>query len=140
MGRKTKELSLVCKDRIVSLFKQGLSYRKIGTILNLSFATVQCVIKKIKTTNSIENNKRSGRPRVLSIRDSWNLLQKVSRNPEKSARKLAKTSLQQLVNTSAFRPFEITSTKVVTKEERQEKNTLSMNETGGNGWNSNAPM
>jgi hypothetical protein len=32
-GRKTKELSLVCKDRIVSLFKQGLSCRKIGTLL-----------------------------------------------------------------------------------------------------------
>jgi hypothetical protein len=51
-----------------------------------------------------------------------------------------KTSLQQLVNTSAFRPFEIASMKVVTKEERQEKKTLSMNETGGNGWNSHAPM
>jgi hypothetical protein len=35
-----------------------------------------------------------------------------------------KTSLQQLVNTSAFRPFEIASMKVVTKEERQEKKTF----------------
>jgi hypothetical protein len=52
-----------------------------------------------------------------------------------------KTLLQQLVNTSAFRTFEIASMKVVTKEERQEKNPLSMNETGGNGWNySHAPM
>jgi hypothetical protein len=51
-----------------------------------------------------------------------------------------KTSLQQLVNTSAFRPFEIASMKVVTKEEQQEKNRLSMNEAGGNGWNSLAPM
>jgi DNA-binding NarL/FixJ family response regulator len=48
MGRKTKELSLVCEDRIVSLFKQGLSHRKIGTLLNLSFATVQCVIKNLR--------------------------------------------------------------------------------------------
>jgi transposase len=89
MGRKTKELSLVCKDRIVSLFKQGLSYRKIGTLLNLSFATVQCVIKKFKTTNSIENNKRSCRSRVLSTRDSRNLVKQVSRKPPKIARKLA---------------------------------------------------
>jgi transposase len=89
MGRKTKELFLVCKDRIVSLFKQGLSYRKIGTLLNLSFATVQCVIKKIKTTNSMENSKRLGRPRVLYTRDSRNLVQQVSRNPKTSARKLA---------------------------------------------------
>jgi transposase len=89
MGHKTKELSLVCKDRIVLLFKRGLSCRKIWIVLNLSFATVQCVIKKIKTTNSIENNKRSGRPSVLSTRDSRNLLQQVSRNPKSGARKLA---------------------------------------------------
>jgi transposase len=89
MGRKTKELSLICKDRIVSLFKRGLIYRKIGTLLNLSFATVQCVIKKFMTTNSIENNKRSDRPRVWSARDSRNLVQQVSRNPKTSARKLA---------------------------------------------------
>jgi transposase len=81
--------SLVYKDRIVSLFKQRLSYRKIGTLLNLSFATVQCAIKKFLTTNSIENNKRSGLPRVWSTRDSRNLLQKVSRNPKTNARKLA---------------------------------------------------
>jgi hypothetical protein len=55
MGRKTKELSLVCKDRIVSLYKKGLNYLKIGTHLNVSFATVQCVIKKFLTKNSIEN-------------------------------------------------------------------------------------
>jgi hypothetical protein len=35
-----------------------------------------------------------------------------------------KTSLHQLVNTSAFRTFEITTMKVVTKEERQEKNSI----------------
>jgi transposase len=89
MGRKAKELSLVCKDWIVSLFKQGLSYHKFGTLLNSSFATVQCIIKKFKTTNSIENNKQSGRPRVLSTRDSRNLVQQASRNPETSALKPA---------------------------------------------------
>jgi hypothetical protein len=94
----------------------------------------------MKIANSIENNKRSGPPRVLSARDSRNLVQQVSRNPKTSARKLAKTSLQQLVNTSAFRPFEIASMKVVTKEERQEENPLSTNETGLKGWNSHAPM
>jgi hypothetical protein len=136
MVRKTKEFSLVCKDRTDSLFKKGLSYRKIGTLLNLSFATVKCVIKTFEITNLIENNERSGRPRAFSTRDSRNLVQQVSKT---SAQNWQKTSLQHLVNTSAFRPFEIASTKVVTKEERQEKNPLSMNETGGNGWNSHAP-
>jgi hypothetical protein len=59
---------------------------------------------------------------VLSTKDSQNLVQQVSRNPPKSAQKLAEeTSLQQLLNTSAFRPFEIASMKVATKEEWQEK-------------------
>jgi transposase len=89
MGRKMKEHTLVCKDRIVLCFKQGLRNRKIGTLHILSFATVHCIIKKFKTVNSIESNKQSGRPRVLSTRDSWNLVQQVSRNPKTSALKLA---------------------------------------------------
>jgi transposase len=140
MGRKTKELSLVCKDRIVSLFKPGLTYRKIGTLVNLSFVTVQCVIKKFKTTNSIENNKRSGRPRVLSTRDSRNLVQQVARNPETSARKLAEdlatatgkhVSLQTTRNRLHDSGY---------KGRAARKKLLSMNETGGNCWNSHAPM
>jgi transposase len=119
--------SLVCKDRIVSLFRQGLSYRKIGTLLNLSFATVQCVIKKFKTTNSIENNKRSGRPRV-STRDSRNPVQQVSRNPKTSVRKLAEDLATATgKHVSLQRPFEIASMEVVTKDERQEKTPLLMN-------------
>jgi hypothetical protein len=68
------------------------------------------------------------------------LFNKCPETPKQVLESWQKTSLQQLVNTSAFRPFEIASMKVVTKEERQEKNSLSMNETGGNGWNSHAPM
>jgi transposase len=140
MGRKTKELPLVCKDRIVSLFKQGLSYRKIGTLLNLPSATVQSVIRKFKTTNSIENNKRSGRPRVLSTRDSRNLVQQVSRNPKTSARKLAEdlatatgkhVSLQTIRNRLHESGY---------KGRAARKKTLSLNEPGGNGWNSYTPM
>jgi hypothetical protein len=140
MGRKTKELSLVCKDLMVSLFKQGLGYRKIGTLLNLSFATVKCVIKNLR--QRIRSKIISGRadpecclqdvPRIL--------FNKCLETPKQVLENWQKTSLQQLVNTSVFRPFEIASMKVVTKEERQEKKPLSMNETGGNGWNSHAPM
>jgi transposase len=141
MGRRTKELSLVCKDRIVSLFKQGLRYHKIETLLNLKFATVQCVIEKIKTSNSIENNKRSGRPRVWSTRDSRNLVQQVSRNPKTSARKLAEdfatatgkhVSLQTIRNRLHESDYKGRAAK--------KKSPLSMNETGGNGWNWHAPM
>jgi hypothetical protein len=63
------------------------------------------------------------------------LLNKCLETPKQVLENWQKTSLQQLGNTSAFRPFEIAYMKVVTKEERHEKNPLSMNETGGNGWN-----
>jgi hypothetical protein len=45
----------------------------------------------------------------------------VLETPKQVLENWQKTSLQQLVNTSAFRPFEIASMKVVRKEERQEK-------------------
>jgi hypothetical protein len=48
--------------------------------------------------------------------------------PQKLLENWQKTSLQQLINTSAFRPFEIDSKKVITKEERQEKKKNIINE------------
>jgi transposase len=139
MGRKTKELSLVCKDMIVSLFKQGLSYREIGTLLNLSFATVQCLIKKFKTTNLIESNKRSGRPRVLSTRGSRNLVQ-VSRYPKTSARKLAEDLATATGKHVSLQTIRIRLHESGYKGRAARKIPLSMNETGGNGWNLHAPM
>jgi hypothetical protein len=64
----------------------------------------------------------------------------VLETPKQVLENWQKTSLQQVVNTSAFRPFEIASVEVVTKEERQGKKSLSVNESGGNDWNSHAPM
>jgi hypothetical protein len=49
------------------------------------------------------------------------LFNKSLETPKQVIENWQRTSLQQLVDTSAFRPFEIASMKVVTKEERQEK-------------------
>ncbi|KAJ4446872.1 hypothetical protein ANN_13572 [Periplaneta americana] len=73
MGRKSQELSAAWKDRIVSLFKQGFSYRKIGKLVKRSHATVQYIIKKFKT-GSTDNARRQGRPRVISQRESHQLV------------------------------------------------------------------
>jgi hypothetical protein len=140
MGRKTKELSLVCKDRIVSLFKQGLIYRKIKTLLNLSLATVLCVIKNLRQRIRSKITSDRADPEWCLQEITGILFNKCLNTPKQVLENWQKTSLQQLVNTSAFRRVEIASKKVVTKEERQDKNPLSMNETGGNGWNSHAPV
>jgi hypothetical protein len=52
------------------------------------------------------------------------LFNKCLETPKQVLKNWQETSLQKLVNTSAFRPFEIASMKVVTKEERQEKKSF----------------
>jgi hypothetical protein len=121
MGRKTKKLSLICKHRIVSLFKQGLSYRKIVTLLNLSFSTVQCVIKKLRQRIQSKIIGDRADPECCLQEIPGILFNKCLETPKQELENWQKTSLQQLVNTSAFRPFEIASMKVVTKEKRQGK-------------------
>jgi hypothetical protein len=77
---------------------------------------------------------------VFSTRDSRNFVQQVSRNPETSARKLAEdlaTATGKHVSLQTFRNFLHESGY---KGRAARKNLLSMNETGGNGWNSHAPM
>lgn len=87
MGRKSKELSLACKEKIVSLFQQGLSYRYIGTKLGLAHSTVQYVIKKFKT-GSLDNVKRRGRKRSVTTRESRDIVRIAAKNPKMSARQL----------------------------------------------------
>jgi hypothetical protein len=56
------------------------------------------------------------------------LFNKCLETPKEVLENWQKTSLQQLVNTSAFRPFEIASVKMAKKEKRQEKKKLFINE------------
>jgi hypothetical protein len=76
----------------------------------------------------------------MSARDFWNLVQQVSRNPKTGARKLAEdlatatgkhVSLQTIRNRLHESGY---------KGRAARKKPLSVNETGGNGWNSHAPM
>jgi hypothetical protein len=58
------------------------------------------------------------------------LFNKCLETPKEVLENWQKNSLQLLVNTSAFRPFEIASMKVVTKEERQKKNFINERNRG----------
>lgn len=88
MGRKSGELSSKCKDEIVRLFKQGLSYRCIGRKLRLSHSTVQYIIQKFKN-GSVDNKKHTGRKRVLTVRESREIVRQAAKNPKLSAPQLA---------------------------------------------------
>lgn len=88
MGRKSKELSNCCKNEIVKLFKQGLSYRYIGKKVGYSHSTVQYIINKFKT-GSVDNKKHTGRKRLLTVRESREIVKKAQKNSKISARDLA---------------------------------------------------
>lgn len=89
MNEKRKETSVEIRNIIIKLRKENKSYGKIAEIMKKSRATVQSIIKKYESTGTVLNEKRSGRPKVLSNRDVRMLLKNVKKNPKKSAPTLA---------------------------------------------------
>lgn len=81
MTGKKNELTLVMRDRIVNLRNNGSTYREIANILQLNLSTVYYVIRKYKSTGDIENGKRTGRPKVLTARESRLIEKSVRKNP-----------------------------------------------------------
>ena len=60
-------------------------------MLNLSFASVQNIVRKYKNDNTIENKPRTGRPKKLSRRDVSHIMNEVVKNPRISAPNLAES-------------------------------------------------
>ncbi|KAF1394417.1 hypothetical protein PFLUV_G00000060 [Perca fluviatilis] len=63
-----EELSEHVKERIVSLHKDGLGYKRIASTLKLSCSTVAKTIQRFNRTGSTHNRRRRGRPKKLSER------------------------------------------------------------------------
>ena len=89
MVPKKSELSTFVRHEIIFLRKRGESYRKIGKALKLSFSTVRHVIKKYEETATTENRPRSGRPKVLTVRERRHIIREVVKNPFVSAQNLS---------------------------------------------------
>ncbi|WP_223199658.1 helix-turn-helix domain-containing protein, partial [Solihabitans fulvus] len=79
---KGKELTSSQKQLIVSLWKDGNSYRKIASNLNIPFTTVSSFIARFKTLNSVENQGRSGVPRKITQRSARLLGRMIQQNPQ----------------------------------------------------------
>ena len=62
-------LSLQDRIRIVVYFEQGVSQRQIAAQLHCSHTAVQKVVRKYKSTGSVEDLPKSGRPQVLTARE-----------------------------------------------------------------------
>ena len=84
MGR-SREHSQDVKKKIVNFYKSGLSLGSISKRLNIPRASVQTIIKKYKTTETLP---RSGRKRKLTVADERLVVRKVRMNPKLTAKEI----------------------------------------------------
>lgn len=89
MGRKGKETSPDERKLILRLHNQCKSSYEIAKLVGRPRSTVQSVIDRICVTKSIENQRRSGRPRALTEHDERFIVREVKKNPKTSAPKIA---------------------------------------------------
>ena len=79
--RPNYQLSPGRKRQFVARHNAGESYNKIARIERVSKSTAATVIQKVKKRRSIENNARSGRPRVYTETDVHSLLRHARISP-----------------------------------------------------------
>ena len=86
MAPRGKELSGDTKNAIVKLSEGGLGGRKISAMLEINPATVQKFLKRFRMRNSVENSKRSGRPKKSSERTDRQLMRLVKMERRKNVK------------------------------------------------------
>ena len=79
MAEKRKELSPDVKNIIASLRNDGYTLQHIADTLKMPRGTVSDVLVRFKR-GSTENKPRSGRPRILDVRDKRALVKLVRIN------------------------------------------------------------
>ena len=76
------------RGRIVALYEEGRSERWIARELGLSRNTVHRWVVRFQETGRVDNNPRSGAPRVTTAQQDQELLETVRRQPVTNARAL----------------------------------------------------
>ncbi|XP_043262251.1 uncharacterized protein LOC122403036 [Colletes gigas] len=88
MSRKKSKTTLEERKIIFKLHQEGKSYVEMGKIMDRSKSTIQFIIKRIKASDSLLNNERTGRPKILTVRERKTMIRQVQQNPQLSAPKL----------------------------------------------------
>lgn len=81
---KSRELSNIERTEVVGAWKCDVSKTEISKRLGIPLRTVYNIIEKYDKEGTVENDKRSGRPKTLSDRDQRALV-KIVRKNRKSA-------------------------------------------------------
>ncbi|KAF2362667.1 Transposase Tc1-like [Trinorchestia longiramus] len=76
-----KELTNSKKKRIVKLWKEGKSYRKMAENLVIPFTTISSFIAGHKRLKTVENQRRTGAPMKIFPRSSRKLMRQIEENP-----------------------------------------------------------
>ena len=86
-------ISVALREKIIELHKNGKSKHEISKVLIIPRTTVLRTIQKFEATGNLENENKSksGRPRSVRTKKMIEKVRaKINRNPNRSARKMAK--------------------------------------------------
>jgi transposase len=64
MASSRREMSQILKEQIVRLHTEGRNISEIAKITGYNRSTVSKFLKRFATRQSVENNARSGRPKL----------------------------------------------------------------------------
>jgi transposase len=77
---KIRELSVVERAEVIGAWKCDVSKTEISKRLGIPLRTIYNIIEKYNKEGTVENDKRSGRPKSLSDRDKRALVKVVQKN------------------------------------------------------------
>lgn len=86
---KRRELTIGERENIIKLHQSGHGYRKINKLLKYPTSTVQYVIKRWKSTRKLNNERRTGRPRLTTARVNRKILNILLKNRSVTATEIA---------------------------------------------------
>ena len=84
----SKQLSNDLKTKIVQHHGLGEGYKKLSQRFQLSVSTVRNIVRKWKTTGTVQVKARSGRPRKISDKQRRRMVRTVKVNPQSSSKDL----------------------------------------------------
>jgi len=68
MGPKSKELSTETKELIVKLYRKKERKSYISDLLDIPWSKIDSVVKKYRSTGTVENQRRKGRRKLHGMK------------------------------------------------------------------------
>ena len=79
-SRKSKELSTETKELVIKLYRKKERKSYISDLLDIPWSTIGSVVKKYRSTGTVENQPRKGRRKLFTTRDEVGLNRLVKKN------------------------------------------------------------